>query len=205
MALCRQRGLWLFSDEVYRGLEFNPSTRLPQASDIYERGISLNVLSKAYGLPGLRIGWLASPDPAFLMRAEQAKQYLSICNANETLAAVALDARRVILDAVMAQARNNLARLDAIMTAHPTVFGWTQPQAGVLGFPRYLGPEGAEAFAARLVRQTGILLVPSIVYRSVLATVPDDRLRIGFGRRLTGQALDVLHASLLGPGAAGNA
>ena len=78
------------------------------------------------------------------MRAERAKQYLSICNANasETLAAVALDARRVILDAVMAQARNNLARLDAVMTARPTVFGWTQPQAGVLGFPRYLGPEG---------------------------------------------------------------
>ena len=54
--LCRERGIWLFSDECYRLLEREPSLRLPQAADVYEKGISLNVMSKAYGLPGLRIG-----------------------------------------------------------------------------------------------------------------------------------------------------
>ncbi len=198
--LCGRHGLWLLSDEVYRGLEFEPAARLPQAADVYERGISLNVMSKAYGLPGLRIGWLATRDATVLDRAERARQYLSICNANasEVLAAVALDARAVILDAVMARARQNLAQLDAVMTAHPAVFAWTPPRAGVLGYPRYLGRDGAEAFAARLVAETGVLLVPSTVYRSARADVPGDHLRIGFGRDGARQGLDVLHAWLSG-------
>ena len=53
--LCRAHGIWLFSDEVYRMVERDPSLRLPQAADVYEKGISLNVMSKAYGLPGLRV------------------------------------------------------------------------------------------------------------------------------------------------------
>ena len=185
VALCRRHGLWLLSDEVYRGLEYDAADRLPQAADAYERGISLNVMSKAYGLPGLRIGWLATRTEKVLDRAERAKQYMSICNANmsETLAAVALDARGSILDAVIRRARSNLTRLDAVLSAHPTVFDWVPPRAGVLAFPRYKGREGAEAFAARLVEETGILVVPSTVYRSTLAEVPGDRLRIGFGRR----------------------
>ena len=72
--ICRSRGLWLFSDEVYRLIERDPALRLPQAVDVYERAISLNVMSKAYGLPGLRIGWLACKDRATLrqVRALQA-------------------------------------------------------------------------------------------------------------------------------------
>lgn len=198
VALCRRHGLWLLSDEVYRGLEYDPRLRLPQAADAYERGLSLNVMSKAYGLPGLRIGWLASRSPEMLDRVERAKQYLSICNANasETLAAVALDARGAILDAVLARARRNLARLDAVLASRPDLFEWRPPQAGVLAFPRYRGREGAEAFAARLVQETGILVVPSTVYRSALADVPGDHLRIGFGRRSLDEALDRLRAWL---------
>ena len=56
--ICRSRGIWLFSDEVYRLIERDPALRLPQAADVYERGISLNVMSKAYGLAGLRINHL---------------------------------------------------------------------------------------------------------------------------------------------------
>ena len=58
-----ERSLVLFSDEVYRGLEHDPAERLPAACDVYERAISLNTVSKAHGLPGLRIGWLAAPRP----------------------------------------------------------------------------------------------------------------------------------------------
>ena len=58
-----ERGAVLFSDEVYRGLEHEESARLPAACDLYERALSLNTVSKSYGLPGLRIGWLALPRP----------------------------------------------------------------------------------------------------------------------------------------------
>jgi aspartate/methionine/tyrosine aminotransferase len=73
--LCRERGIWLFSDECYRLLEREPSVRLPQAADIYERGISLNVMSKAYGLPGLRIGWIACKDRALLAALERTNTF----------------------------------------------------------------------------------------------------------------------------------
>ena len=96
----------------------------------------------------------------------------------------------------MARSRRNLGLLDAVLRAHPASFDWTPPQAGVLGFPRYTGPEGAETFAATLVRVTGILVVPSTVYRSALGHVPADRLRIGFGRALAEEALQRFDAWL---------
>ncbi len=94
--MCRSRGIWLFSDEVYRLIERDPASRLPQAVDAYERGISLNVMSKAYGLPGLRIGWLACKDRAMLVRFERFKHFLSICNSapSEVLARIALKGAR---------------------------------------------------------------------------------------------------------------
>ena len=60
--------MYLFSDEVYRLLELDESKRLPQVADVYEKGISLNVMSKVYGLPGLRIGWLACQERELLVR-----------------------------------------------------------------------------------------------------------------------------------------
>ena len=90
--LCDEHGIRLFSDEVYRGLELDPARTLPQAADLSERAVSLNVMSKAYGLPGLRIGWLACRDRALLERLERRKHYTSICNAgpSEHLATIAL-------------------------------------------------------------------------------------------------------------------
>ncbi len=60
--LCDERGIYLFSDEVYRGLERDASRTLPQAADLYPNALSLNVVSKSLGLPGLRIGWIACRD-----------------------------------------------------------------------------------------------------------------------------------------------
>src|SRR5271154_3920355 len=81
VAFCRRRGIWLFSDEVYRLIERDPAARLPAAVDAYERGISLSAVSKPYGLPGLRVGWIACRNPEILRRIERVRTYLSICNA----------------------------------------------------------------------------------------------------------------------------
>jgi aspartate/methionine/tyrosine aminotransferase len=68
--LCDERGIHLFSDEVYRGIERDPDRTLPQAADLSERALSLNVVSKALGLPGLRVGWIACRDPQVRSRLE---------------------------------------------------------------------------------------------------------------------------------------
>jgi aspartate/methionine/tyrosine aminotransferase len=182
--ICRSRGIWLFSDEVYRLMERDRALRLPPAVDVYERAISLNVMSKAYGLAGLRIGWLACKDLATLNRIEHYKHFLSICNSapSEVLARIALKARENILERNRRVVRDNLAVLGAFFADYAHLFEWREPDGGCIGFIRYKGAEGVEEFTRRLVEESGVLFLPSSIFRSELGPVPDDCLRVGFGR-----------------------
>lgn len=183
--LCAERGIHLFSDEVYRGLERDASLRLPQAAELFERGISLNVMSKAYGLPGLRIGWIACRDHALLERMEKMKHYLSICNSrpSEVLATIALKGRAVILDRNRALVAANLERLGAFFAEFPDLYEWRAPDGGCVGFARYLGADGVENHCRGLVEEAGVLLLPSSLFVSDLLPVATDRFRVGFGRK----------------------
>jgi aspartate/methionine/tyrosine aminotransferase len=184
IALCRRHGLWLFSDEVYRLLGPDPDKQVSQVADLYERGVSLNVMSKAYGLPGLRIGWIACADRDLLIRMERMKHYLSICNAapSEHLAIIALRNRDAILTRNNALVRANLELLDGFFAEFPNLFEWHRPDGGCVGYPRYLGPGTVDDFAAKLVEETGVLVLPSGIYSSDLDPTPTDRFRVGFGR-----------------------
>nr|WP_026203478.1 aminotransferase class I/II-fold pyridoxal phosphate-dependent enzyme [Rhizobium giardinii] len=194
IGLCRKHGIWLFSDEVYRLIEKDETFRLPQAVDVYERGISLNVMSKAYGLPGLRIGWLASKDRDFLVRCERYKHFLSICNSapSEILARIALKSRDRILARTRGIVRNNLGVLNDFFAEFPHLFDWREPDGGCVAFIRYRGADGVEEFTKRVVEEAGVFFLPSSVYRSDLTPVPENCLRIGFGRRHVPEGLTAL-------------
>lgn len=183
--IARRRGIYVFSDEVYWGIERDESRRLPQMADVYERGLSLNVLSKSYGLPGLRVGWIAVREPALLARMERYKHYLSICNSapSEALAVIALKARERILAQNRALVNANVEVLSAFFAEFSDLFDWATPDGGCIGFPRYLGADGVESFCERIVNDAGVLLLPASVYRSALTASPNDRFRVGFGRR----------------------
>ena len=189
--LCQERGVRLFSDEVYRGLELDPARTLPQAADLAPSAVSLNVLSKAYGLPGLRVGWLATRDRDLLRTLEGHKHYTTICNAgpSEFLGAIAVRERERVWARNRAIIADNLPRFDAFFARHAGRFEWAPPQGGCVAFPRYLGADGVEAFCRDLVETEGVLLLPAGIYTSQLATVPGDRFRIGVGRRDPGPAL----------------
>lgn len=92
IAIVKQHDAYLFSDEVYRFSEQNPHDCLPNAVDCYEKAMSLGVMSKSFGFPGLRIGWLASHDKSLLHALAAYKNYTSICNSapSEMLALIAL-------------------------------------------------------------------------------------------------------------------
>jgi aspartate/methionine/tyrosine aminotransferase len=192
--LCREHGATLLSDEVYRGLETDESRRLPQAAELTDSAVSLNVMSKSYGLPGLRIGWLATRDRGLLERLERRKHYTSICNAtpSEALATIALRNAGAI------QARNrdviatNIPLFEALFAAHPEALEWQAPAGGCVSFPRYLGEDGVEAFCRELVETAGVVLLPAGIYASQLGPVPTDRFRIGVGRRGPEAALAAL-------------
>jgi aspartate/methionine/tyrosine aminotransferase len=192
--ICRKHGIWLFSDEVYRLIEKDEALRLPQAVDAYERGISLNVMSKAYGLPGLRIGWLACKDQGFLTRCERYKHFLSICNSapSEVLARIGLKNRETILTRTRSIVRSNIAEWTTFFAEFSHLFDWREPDGGCVAFIRYKGAEGVEEFARRAVEETGVFFLPSSVYRSELTPVPENCLRVGFGRLHMPEGITVL-------------
>jgi aspartate/methionine/tyrosine aminotransferase len=191
--IARSRGCLLFSDEVYRGLEYDEQDRLPAACDLYERAVSLGVMSKVYGLAGLRIGWIAIQDRDIYARMASYKDYLSICNSapGEFLAGVALRHQGTLLQQNRKMIQDNLALLNEFFARYAHVFAWQPPKAGPIAFPRLLLAQGIEAFCADLVQKKGVLLLPGSTYGD-----QEQRFRIGFGRKNMPACLEQLEAYL---------
>jgi aspartate/methionine/tyrosine aminotransferase len=170
--LCRVEGTILFSDEVYRFSEHDPTTRLRGAADL--GGVSLGVMSKAFGLPGLRIGWIATKDRDLLVKLAEFKDYTTICNSapSEFLAEIALRNRDRILERNRQIALANLKLLDQFVAKHGL---WVKPEAGCIAFPRLTSSEPVEDL---LLVERGVLLLPGTMYDH-----PGNHFRIGFGRK----------------------
>jgi len=188
LRFAEERDLILFSDEVYRGLERTPADRLPAACDAGERAVSLGVMSKTYGLPGLRIGWVATRNAALKARMAVVKDYTTICASapSELLAEVALrhaDAiarrSREIIDA-------NLGLLDGFFSRRAGIVSWQRPKAGPIAFPRLLLGD-VEAFCRDLVESSGVLLAPGVLFGDA-----GSHFRLGFGRKSMPAALSKL-------------
>ncbi len=192
--LCRKHGIYILHDEIFHGLGPQGTKHLPFVADSYERGLSLNVMSKSYGLPGLRIGWIACQDKQVLSAMERMKHYLSICNSgpSERLAKIALSHREQLLQRNCAIIDENLPKWDAFFKRYPELFDWYRPDASCMAFPRYKGTDGVEHFCQTLVEQSGVLFLPGTIYRSDLSDTPTDRFRLGFGRTGLDQGLSAL-------------
>jgi aspartate/methionine/tyrosine aminotransferase len=183
-ALCDERGIRLFCDEVYRGIEVDPGQTITQAADLSETAVSLNVVSKSYGLPGLRVGWLACRDRGLLERLEKRKHYTSICNAGpaEYLAAVALRNRAAIWERNRAIVAANRLLFDGFFARWADLFDWRPPDGGCVCFPRYKGGD-VEEFCRQLLHAEGVLVLPASMYESEITdAVPRDHFRVGIGR-----------------------
>ena len=187
-----ERGVVLFSDEVYRGLEHDSSRRLPAACDLYERAVSLNTVSKSYGLPGLRIGWVACRDPALLERLRELKLYTTICSSapSELLVALALRHSEELIGEARALVLENLPQLEAFLACHDELLEWVPPAAGPIGFPRVRDGRDVRAWCERVAAEAGVLLLPGYVYDE------PGHIRMGYGRAGLGMALDRLEAHM---------
>ncbi len=186
VAAARRTGAWLFSDEVYRGLEPEGTPALPPAACVYERGVSLGVMSKSFALAGLRIGWIATRDRELLARLAAFKDYLTICSSApaEVLSIVALRAKDAVLARSRAIVAENLPRVDALMRRRADVLEWVRPAAGSVGFPRFRRAVDVERVTAELVERAGVLILPGTLFGHAGA-----HFRLGFGRRTLPQAL----------------
>ncbi len=191
--LSREHGFIIFSDEVYRYLEYDPETRLPALCDRDDRGVSLGVMSKSFGLAGLRIGWIASRNRGLLEKMAAFKDYTTICNSapSEFLATLALRHGDPIIKRNLEIINDNRSILQSFFNRHEDRFQWISPQAGPIAFPGWTGDGTVEDFCRDLLGRAGVLLLPGSLYRGNF-----QHFRIGFGRKNLPDCIDRFDAYL---------
>ncbi len=183
--IARKHNLLVFSDEVYRFLEHD-GVAVPSMLDVYENTLALGVMSKTFGLAGLRIGWIASKNRALIKQLRDDKFYTSICNSapSEFLAQVALKNRETLIQRNARIIRDNMALMTQFQVENPGVFIWKPPQAGPISFPRLALDRPVETFCRALVDAQGVLLLPGTVYGD-----DGSHFRLGLGRKNFGEGL----------------
>jgi len=184
--LARLNNIMIFCDEVYRELEHDSKYTIPAFADVYENGISVGVMSKSYGLPGLRIGWIATQDKNVLDNVAMLKEYTTICNAapSEFLATIALRNRHVILERNLNIVHNNLPLYDHFFEKYADMFSWYRPNAGPIALVKMNFDNNDIDFAKRVLKEKSVLLLPGGLYDY------PGYFRIGFGRKNIPQALE---------------
>ncbi len=191
--LARQRGIYIFCDEMYRFLEHDPVRRLPPVCDLYEKGISLSGLSKSFALPGLRLGWLAAQERALIDRWLAFKDYTTICHSapSEALGIIALRAKQIIVARNLEIVRANVKVAETFFAAHSDHLQWIKPLAGSIAFPRWVAARPVEDFCQEALDQQGVMIVPGSIfdYPSQLHH-QSQHFRVGLGRRNLPEVLE---------------
>jgi aspartate/methionine/tyrosine aminotransferase len=194
IALAAEAGCMLLVDETYRDMVFGE--KLPLAASLATHVISVSSVSKSYGIPGVRVGWIVNRDPALMERFLAAKEQIGICGGmvDEIVAAAAVAERNTWLPAL--QARLSDAR-DVVETwiEGQDVFQWVKPEGGCVCFPR-IGPSvdiDIDAFYRILDEDFGTAVGPGHWFEM------DRRfMRVGYGW----PTMDELKAGLAGLSAA---
>jgi aspartate/methionine/tyrosine aminotransferase len=175
--LAERFGVWILSDEVYRGAEVE-GEETPSFWGRTEKVLVTNSLSKAYGLPGLRLGWVVGP-PSLIQDLWGRTDYTTISpsSLSDHLATVALEpgTRSRILQRTRSIIRENFGAMKDWMEAQGGLFSYRPPDAGAICYMRYRRDVSSSAFAEKLRVEKDVLVVPGDHFGM------DRYLRIGFG------------------------
>jgi aspartate/methionine/tyrosine aminotransferase len=177
VALAESSGAALLVDETYRDLTYG--TQLPIAASLSPRAVSIASVSKAYGLPGLRVGWAVCRDATLLETLLAAKEQMVICGAtlDEAIAARVLADRSRVRPPILADAQARLEIVRAWIDGQDT-FEWIAPRGGVVGLVRFRPeiPVDTDRFYDVLLREHGTYVGPGHWFE-----LDDRHFRLGFG------------------------
>jgi len=177
ISLADKAGAWILADEVYQGAERDGRTT-PSFWGRYPKVMAVNGLSKAYGLPGLRIGWIVGPAD-LILKTWPYHDYTTISPSvlSDRLAQLALrpENREKILARTRGILNKNFPVIEAWLKGHGGLFSFRPPQAGAIVFIRYNLKVNSTALVERLIHDRSVLIVPGDHFEM------DHHLRFGFG------------------------
>ena len=171
-------GAWILADEVYSGAERLTDEQTPSFWGRYDKLFANNSLSKAYGLPGLRVGWIVGP-PDKVDEAWARHEYTTISAAtlshNLAVTALSPDVRPKLLERTRGYIRRGYPIFEEWMAAHGDLFSIVPPAAAAIAFPRYRIDVNSTTFVERLFKEKKALVAPGDHFNV------DKHLRISFG------------------------
>jgi len=169
---------WIISDEIYQGAELEPK-RTPSMFGLSDKAIITNSMSKAYGLPGLRLGWILTSAEPHIKEMWAYSDYTTICpgKLSDLLATIALqpEMRERILGRTAGIVKKNWNILKDWLDERSDIFEYTPPQAAAICFPRHNLPISSLELVGRLLREKSLLIIPGEHFGM------EKYLRIGFG------------------------
>ncbi|MHA2038026.1 MAG: aminotransferase class I/II-fold pyridoxal phosphate-dependent enzyme [Promethearchaeota archaeon] len=163
VSIAENVGAWILADEVYSGAERLTDKQTPSFFGLYEKVITVGSMSKAYGLPGLRIGWAVAPiDTIEEIWARHEYTTISATMLSNKLAAIALspEVRPRIIQRTRDFIRNGYPILQKWMDSHEKTFNVIPPQAAAIAFVRYNLNINSTEFAERLRKEKSVFIVP---------------------------------------------
>jgi aspartate/methionine/tyrosine aminotransferase len=192
VAAAERVGAWILADEVYSGAERTAEEQTPSFFGRYDKVLAMGSTSKAYGLPGLRIGWVAGPvDTLDEIWARHEYTTISASMLSNKLAAIALspEVRPRIIERTRNYIRRGYPVLQQWMESHKETFSFVPPQAAAIAFVRYHLDINSTDFSERLRKEKNVLIVPGDHFGM------DHFVRISFGlpHDYLNAALDRIH------------
>ena len=160
-------GAWIVADEIYRGAELDSNVTSPSFWGRYDKVIITSGLSKAFAMPGLRVGWVVGPSD-FIPRIWKRHDYTTLSPGilSDRLAALAMlpEVREAILTRTRAIIRENYPRMEGWLRSHNDIFGWVRPTAGAIVYAKYDLPITSSALVERIRQERSVLLVPGDMF-----------------------------------------
>ena len=191
--IAKKNNCILFSDEMYRFLEFDSNNRLPSACEVYEGAVVLCGLSKSFAMPGLRLGWLITKNRSFFNEFKNNKDYTTICASapSQALGIMALRQKEKILNRNLEIIYKNLVRLDEFAAKYKSLVSYNRPTGGSICMPVLDKSISADALAQQLIIEKSLMILPASVYH-----IKTNAFRLGFGRKDFIESLDILDSFL---------
>ncbi|MDO6444576.1 pyridoxal phosphate-dependent aminotransferase [Colwellia sp. 1_MG-2023] len=165
LLLAKAYDCYLLADDVSQASNYNNLALSHRFLD-YDKAIVVSVMSKSFGLAGIRIGWVVSQNKAILKQLLAIKSLSSICCSaiDERLAEIALQQSEKIIALNNQIIKTNIEHFNAFIQTHSDIFQWHPPQAGLLSLVEVNTEQPIELWARGLAEQTGLLVLPACLF-----------------------------------------